>query len=67
MRFLHEGEVILIFPESMVKLLLPGFVVDLLLPLLYSETKGFVKECRKSRIDLGEHIQSAFKELIQGG
>ncbi len=57
----------LIFPESMVKLLFPGFVVDLLLPLLYSETKGFVKECRKSRIDLDEHIQSAFKELIQGG
>ncbi len=52
----------LIFPESMVKLLLPGFLVDLILPHLYSETKGFVKECRRSRIDLDEHIQSTIRE-----
>lgn len=32
----------LIFPESMVKLLLPGFMIDLILPHLYSETKGFL-------------------------
>ncbi len=36
----------------MVKLLLPGLLVDLILPRFYSETKGFVKECRRSRIDL---------------
>ncbi len=51
-----------IFPESMMKLLLPGFLVDLLLPVFYSETGGFVKECRRSRIDLDEHIQTTIKE-----
>lgn len=53
-----------IFPESMIKLLLPGFLVDLILPRFFSETKGFVKECRSSRIDLDEHIQSTIKEWI---
>ena len=55
----------LIFPESMVKLLLPGFLIDLILPHLYSETKGFAKECRKSRIDLDEHIQSTINEWVK--
>ena len=55
----------LIFPESMVKLLLPDFLVDLILPRFYSETKGFVKECRRSRIDLDEHIQSTIKKWIK--
>ena len=53
-----------IFPETMVKLLLPGLLVDLILPRFYSETKGFVEECRGSRIDLDEHIQSTIKEWI---
>ena len=52
----------LIFPESMVKLLLPGLLADLILPRFYSETKGFVKECSRSRIDLDEHVQSTIKE-----
>lgn len=38
------------------------FFVDLILPHLYSETKGFVNECRKNRIDLDEHIQSTIRE-----
>ena len=55
----------LIFPESMVKLLMPGFLVDMILPRIYRETKGFAKECRRSRIDLDEHIQSKFREWIK--
>ncbi len=55
-----------IFPESMMKLLLPSFVIDLILPMFFSETKGFVKECRRSRIDLDEHIQSTIREWING-
>jgi len=54
-----------IFPESMMKLLLPCFLVDLILPLFFSETKGYVKECRRSRIDLDEHIQATIKEWIR--
>ena len=53
-----------IFPESMMKLLLPRFLVDLIVPRIFSDAKGFVKECRKSRIDLDEHIQSTIKEWI---
>lgn len=51
-----------IFPETMMKLILPRFMVDIILPRFYSETKGYTKECRKSRIDLDNHIQSLFKE-----
>lgn len=53
-----------IFPESMLKLVLPDFAVDLILPHVFSETKGYVKECRRSRIDLDEHIQAVIKEWI---
>ncbi len=51
-----------IFPETMMQLILPRFMVDIILPRFYSETKGYTKECRKSRIDLDNHIQSLFKE-----
>lgn len=55
-----------IFPETMMKLILPRFMVDIILPRFYSETKGYTKECRKSRIDLDNHIQSLFKEWRNG-
>lgn len=51
-----------IFPETMMQLILPRFMVDIILSRFYSETKGYTKECRKSRIDLDNHIQSLFKE-----
>jgi len=53
-----------IFPESMMKLLMPGFLVDLIIPRIFSESKGFVKECRRSRIDLDEHIRSTIQEWM---
>ncbi len=46
----------------MMKLLLPRFLVDLIIPRIFSKSKGFVKECRRSRIDLDEHIQSTIRE-----
>ncbi len=54
-----------IFPESMMKLLLPGFLVDMIIPHIFSNSKGYTKECRRSRIDLDEHIQSTIKEWIK--
>jgi hypothetical protein len=48
----------------MMQLLLPRFLVDLIIPRVFSDAKGFVKECRKSRIDLDKHIQSTIKEWI---
>ncbi len=55
-----------IFPETLMQLILPKFMVDIILPRFYCETKGFVKECRKSRIDLDNHIQTIFKEWCNG-
>jgi hypothetical protein len=54
----------LIFPESMMKLLFPAFLIDMIIPRVFSESKGYLKECRKSRIDLDEHIQATIKEWI---
>lgn len=51
-----------IFPESLLDLILPKFVADFLLPRIFRETKGYVKECRKSRADLDKHIQSMILE-----
>ncbi len=55
-----------IFPETMMQLILPRFMVDIILPRFFSETKGYTKECRKSRIDLDNHIQTIFKEWCNG-
>ena len=51
-----------IFPESMLDLILPKFAADLVLPRIFRETKGYVKECRRSRVDLDEHIQRMIRE-----
>ena len=51
-----------IFPQSMLDLIMPKFAADLVLPHIFKETKGYVKECRKSRIDLDEHIQRMIRE-----
>ena len=50
-----------IFPQSMLDLILPKFAADLVLPHIFRETKGYVKECRRSRVDLDKHI----KEMIR--
>jgi len=48
-----------IFPDTMLRLILPRFVFDLLLPLIFKETRGHVAECRRSRIDLDARIREA--------
>ena len=53
-----------IFPESLLQLILPGFVADWILPLVFKETKGYVKECRESRVDLDRHIHKMIREWI---
>lgn len=55
-----------IFPESMMGLFLPKGAVDLLLPRIFSETKGYVKECRSSRVDLDIHIRTLINHWIGG-
>ena len=56
-----------IFPESMLRLILPGFLIDRILPLVFKETKGFVKECRESRVDLDRHIRETIRAWRAGG
>jgi hypothetical protein len=48
----------------MMKLLFPAFLIDMIIPRVFSESKGYLKECRKSRIDLDEHVQATIKEWI---
>lgn len=55
-----------IFPESLLRLILPGFVTDRLLPVVFKETRGYVKECRESRIDLDRHIREMIREWTAG-
>lgn len=47
----------------MMKMFLPGFPVDLIIPRFFIEAKGFVKECRRSRIDI-EVVVSAILAWI---
>ena len=55
-----------IFPESLLRLIIPGFVADRILPLVFQETKGYVKECRESRVDLDRHIRETIREWKAG-
>ena len=55
-----------IFPESLLRLFLPAFVVDWILPLVFRETRGYVRECRESRIDLDRHIREMIWEWTAG-
>ena len=55
-----------IFPESLLRLFLPAFVVDRILQLVFKETRGYVKECRESRIDLDRHIREMIREWTAG-
>ena len=53
-----------IFPESLIKLIIPAAAYDLLLPLIFKETKGYVQECRESRTDFDAHIHAAVREWM---
>lgn len=47
-------------------IILPAFVVDRILQLVFKETRGYVKECRESRIDLDRHIRGMIREWTAG-
>ena len=51
-----------IFPESLFRRILPAFAVDWILPAVFRETRGYVKECRESRIDLDRRIRQMIRE-----
>ncbi len=55
-----------VFPESLLRLILPAFVVERILPLVFRETRGYVRECRESRIDLDRHIREMIREWTAG-
>ena len=54
-----------IFPESLIKLIIPAAAYDLLLPLIFKETKGYVQECRESRSDFDAHIRATVREWME--
>ncbi len=51
-----------IFPESFARQIAPCFAVDFVLPRAFKETKGYVRECRESRSNLDDHIQTIIRE-----
>ena len=55
-----------IFPESLLRLILPGFVADWILPVVFKETRGYIKECRESRIDLDRRIRKMICDWMDG-
>ena len=55
-----------IFPESLLRRILPAFVADGILPLVFRETRGYVRECRESRIDLDRQIRETIREWAAG-
>jgi len=54
-----------IFPESMIKTLIPITLFNFILPRVFKEAKGFKKECQQSRMDLDQRIQSMVKEWLK--
>ncbi|OUM61306.1 hypothetical protein PIROE2DRAFT_62591 [Piromyces sp. E2] len=54
-----------IFPESMIKSVIPVSLFNFLLPKIFKEAKGYVKECQESRIDLDQRIQAMIKEWLK--
>lgn len=41
---------------------IPAFIYDLLLPLIFKETKGYVRECRGIRSNFDAHIRATVRE-----
>jgi len=54
-----------IFPEGMIKCILPIGIFNFLLPKIFKEAKGYVKECQESRIDIDNRISAMIKEWIK--
>jgi len=51
-----------IFPDRLIRCIVPGFLVNLVLPLVFRESRGYLKECRATRKDLDRRIE----EMIAG-
>ena len=45
-----------IFPERMIRNIVPGFLVNPVLKWAFPEARGYTKECREARIDLDNRI-----------
>lgn len=58
---LYEHGTHFVFPEGLARKLLP-FGVSLLLPLVFKEAKGFVKECRETRRDIDRTLVAAIRK-----
>lgn len=60
---LYEHGTHLIFPESMMKRILP-FGVNLILPLIFSDAKSYVKECQAARKDIDRSLIHAINKYL---
>lgn len=58
---LYEHGTHFVFPESMLRKALP-VGINLVLPLIFKEAKGYKKECQQTRVDLDWRLKQAIEE-----
>lgn len=51
-----------ILPEGMMKLLAPRWMIDFFIKFAFKEAKGYIKECRETRMDIDRCITKAIAE-----
>lgn len=61
---LYEHGTHFVFPESMIHKAIP-FGVNILLPLIFKEAKGYTRECKNTRISVDKHLRAAIHEWQQ--
>lgn len=57
-KYLYEHGTHFVFPEGMIKKILP-FGVNLILPKVFKEAKGYTDECQKTREDIQQTLTDA--------
>ena len=53
---IYEHATHFIFPDRLIRCIVPGFLVNLILLLVFRESRGHLKECQKTRKDLDRRI-----------
>lgn len=62
---LYEHGTHFVFPEGMARNLIP-FGINLLLPLVFKEAKGYTKECRQTREDIQSTLTDTIGKWLEG-
>lgn len=61
---LYEHGTHFVFPEGMLRMLLP-FGANLLLPFIFKEAKGYTRECQQTREDIQQRSANAIRRWLK--